>query len=290
MRRCPMDLKHSQTIRAALALTLNLAITFLLAVHVQAADVTCEITSINNAIGTVTARINGTGQNLEFLVAGKELLPRLHAGQRVYANLANHVVSTDGRTVIGRIMNVAPAPKIQNSEANPPLRSGGTAPPGAKVQSVRLPELIGRKAMFRPVRASGSTASHPLSTPELAPYEQSVVAECAIQPAKGQTCESQCSSLTISVGLGVKNVSPTPAAGPITVNLLDYNTQALVRSWTVDEVGANQSKTPGYFRYPWQCFPPGTESVGHPPPTHWLEVVNIGRMPVTIPANATFGP
>ncbi len=63
---------------------------------VNPADPCCDITSIDAATGTVTAKVNGTGQTFQFKVADAALLHPLKVGQGVFANFKTQKVSVDG--------------------------------------------------------------------------------------------------------------------------------------------------------------------------------------------------
>jgi hypothetical protein len=62
-------------------------------------DPCCSIVAVDARAGIVTAKINANGNVFQFKPANAAALSTLRAGQAVYANLTNHQVSLDGRTV-----------------------------------------------------------------------------------------------------------------------------------------------------------------------------------------------
>jgi hypothetical protein len=68
----------------------------------------CQITSINTRTGIVTAKVNTTGQTLQFSLMNRAQLNQLQVGQALYANFKANQVSLDGKTPAGMILTAAP--------------------------------------------------------------------------------------------------------------------------------------------------------------------------------------
>src|SRR5690242_10067717 len=69
----------------------------------------CEITSINNKTGVVTAKVDASGQIFQFRGTNAAQLNNLKVGQPIYANLTTRQVSLDGRSAFATITNIAAA-------------------------------------------------------------------------------------------------------------------------------------------------------------------------------------
>jgi hypothetical protein len=66
-----------------------------------------SITAIDTRTGTVTAKVNGTGQAFQFTLSNRAFISQLRVGEGVYANLTTRQVSLDGRTAAGTITSLS---------------------------------------------------------------------------------------------------------------------------------------------------------------------------------------
>lgn len=92
------------------------------ALRVYAVEPCCNIVSINSRAGTVTAKVNATGQQFEFRLSSPAQIPSLRVGQPIFANLRNRQVSLDGQHPAGQVVSIAsskasPLDGIQTSAA-----------------------------------------------------------------------------------------------------------------------------------------------------------------------------
>jgi hypothetical protein len=96
----------------------------------------CQITSINLQTGMVGAKLEATGQTLEFKVNNVAALRSLKVGQQVYADVAKREVSLDGKTACCAIVSVTAAATAGAPTANAKAAGAGKASapltPGAK--------------------------------------------------------------------------------------------------------------------------------------------------------------
>lgn len=159
----------SKAMFGALSTLAVLVLSVLLVTPAHAAGPCCSITSINTMTGTVTAKVNSTGQLFQFTLANKMQLRLLRVGSGVYANFGSHQVSLDGRTIAGNIIGAAPAPIASAANTTPAVNSippiagakGTTAAPldGAKVSVTPAAPLDGAKvAVTSAAPLDGATA------------------------------------------------------------------------------------------------------------------------------------
>jgi hypothetical protein len=127
-----------------------------------------------------------------------------------------------------------------------------------------------------------TTAVNPaLITPDLVPYVGSFLSSCSWDESKGETCESKCPPIEITLGLGTKNISQRPLAGPVAVKLLAHPAGTVAKSWNVTDVAGQAVKAPGWLKKTLvRCHPPGQASVSQPPPPNY-------RLAIDTAANET---
>jgi len=77
----------------------------------------CGITSIDAATGTVTAKVNGTGQTFQFKVSDVALLHSLKVGQGIFANLKTRQVSINNAQPCCTIMSLGKVGGAGNTAA-----------------------------------------------------------------------------------------------------------------------------------------------------------------------------
>ena len=68
----------------------------------------CGITNVNARTGIVTAKVNTSGQSLQFSIRNRVQLNQLRVGQAIYADFKANQVSLDGKTPAGMILTAAP--------------------------------------------------------------------------------------------------------------------------------------------------------------------------------------
>jgi len=122
--------------------------------HAMAQGSCCSITAINRQTGIVTAKVNASGQILEFKVTSPALLPSLKDGQPIYANFTTRQVSLDGKTICGTIVAIGPATSPQGPMAKP----SSPSQPGAalKIPSSSKPGAAPESAPASPASATNT--------------------------------------------------------------------------------------------------------------------------------------
>lgn len=119
-----------------------------------------------------------------------------------------------------------------------------------------------------------TTAVNPvLTTPDLVPYVGSFVSNCSWNESQGETCESKCPPIEITLGLGTKNISQRPLSGPVTVKLLHHPAGTVAKNWSVTDVAGQAVKAPGWLKKTLvRCHPPGQASVSQTVPNYRLAI------------------
>lgn len=130
----------------------------------------CPITSIDAAIGVVTAKVNSTGQSFQFTVKDSALLHSLKIGQGVFANFKTHQVSVNGKDVCCQIVSSAIVTAGAGSPATrgtPPnqVPAGQPRPGGACCQITAINQQTG--IVTGKVNATGQTFEFKASPPAL---------------------------------------------------------------------------------------------------------------------------
>jgi hypothetical protein len=112
-----------------------------------------------------------------------------------------------------------------------------------------------------------------LLLPDLVPHSTSVLSVCNWNESQGETCESQCPPIQMTLPIGTKNVSQRPLSGLVRIQVRTYPAGGVVKDWTVTDVPGQGIKTPGWVKKTIvRCHPPGQASVGGPPPNYSLVI------------------
>ncbi len=212
----------------------------------------CSVTGLDPAKNLVTARENANGRVFRFSVPDKLEMEKVRVGQPVYANFKTREVSLNGTSSCCKIVELgAPPSQLQGS-----LASGAGEPVRLTYNSPSIGELAH-------VQLPPGHQLHPL--PDLVAEFPSAQAICAYYPSQGQTCQNTCASKTITRAIGVWNRTAVPAAGPITIKLLDNSNNSVAGPWTIDGLAGNASNFVAHINYPFPCPAPNTDTVG---PSH----------------------
>ena len=125
----------------------------------------CRITAINARTGEVSARETATGRAFTFAVSDARLRNFLKVGQGVHANFDAKEVSLDGKSVVGRIVSLAPpllerAPLEKVPVLIPPKGTEGSSAASVvtRIPDDRLPRLPTSGSTTTGSASSGSTA------------------------------------------------------------------------------------------------------------------------------------
>ncbi len=146
------------------------------------------------------------------------------------------------------------------------------APKGAKPGAARIKKV---QTQYSPLAGNIATAAvNPvLITPDLVPHVGSFISSCSWNESQGETCESKCPPIEITLGLGTKNISQRPLSGPVAVKLLTHPAGAVQKNWNVTDVAGQGVKAPGWLKKTVvRCHPPGQASISQTPPNCRLAI------------------
>jgi hypothetical protein len=191
------------------------------------------------------------------------LLTSLKVGQEISADLKAMTVTLPAakpgaKPVQVRILKAKPTGAMGSPAA-------GTAKPGGK-KSI---------ASNFSVLTSGVPALNPLLVhPDLVPDVIGHQSMCSWNESQGQTCESECPPLEVTLGVGTKNISPRPLSGPVRIRVLAHPSGNVVKDWTVTDVAGSGGRYPGWLKFTIvRCHPEGQMTMSQPPPPNHKLVV-----------------
>lgn len=146
------------------------------------------------------------------------------------------------------------------------------APADGKRPATRIKKI---QTQYSPLAGNiATTAVNPvLITPDLVPHVGSFISSCSWNESQGETCESKCPPIEITLGLGTKNISQRPLSGPVAVKLLTHPAGTAAKSWNVTDVAGQAVKAPGWLKKTLvRCHPPGQASISQTPPNYRLAI------------------
>lgn len=134
------------------------------------------------------------------------------------------------------------------------------------------------QTQYSPLGNIATVAVNPvLITPDLVPYVGSFISSCSWNESQGETCESKCPPIEITLGLGTKNISQRPLSGQVTVRLLHHPAGTVAKNWNVTDVAGQAVKAPGWLKRTLvRCHPPGQASISQPPPPNYRLAIDTG--------------
>lgn len=147
---------------------------------------------------------------------------------------------------------------------------------GSKPGAARIKKI---QTQYSPLTGSIATiAVNPvLTTPDLVPYVGSFISSCSWNESQGETCESKCPPIEITLGLGAKNISQRPLSGQVAVKLLNHPAGTAVKNWNITDMAGQAVKAPGWLKRTLvRCHPPGQASVSQTPPPNYRLAIDTG--------------
>jgi len=178
----------------------------------------CNITSIDAATGTVTAKVIATGKTFDFKVTNQALLQSLKLGQAVYANFTTHQVSLDGKTSCCPITGIGTVPVSNSTGAQAGVLSSTTTQTKQRVTPEDERLVKDAKTRDKIVARIPKKLSHD----DRAMVEQLVDQSLsAVRAGDGATAESTIRKIRSIFGHGGLGLSPWGSCGDFCQHLLD---------------------------------------------------------------------
>jgi hypothetical protein len=168
----------------------------------------CRITAIDARTGEVSARETATGRTFTFAVSDARLRNFLKVGQGVHANFDAKEVSLDGKSVVGRIVSLAP-PELATAN-----RAPASAPPKEKAPENATP--TGGNATATSGSSSGTSSGSSAPAPN---------APASTALSKGVQAAAAAAATSVATFKTGSSAASTPPAACVMPNQWPANTQ-----------------------------------------------------------------